>query len=76
MQAGAASLKESIFKVLDKMPEDKVAEVLDFALFVNSRKQPEKKNIVKRGSFEEFESLAGIVSLGGDAVIDCENYWD
>ena len=75
MQSHAA-LKESVVKVLEGLPTDDVAEVLDFALFIQSRKQKKGKVVLKVGSFENFKKLSGIVSLGGDAVVDSENYWD
>ena len=74
MQA-QVSLKESVIKVLDNLPEAEIAPVLEFALFIESKKQKAHQIVLKRGSFEEFEALSGIVSLGGDAVVDSENYF-
>ncbi|MCZ6680709.1 MAG: hypothetical protein O7E52_26060 [Candidatus Poribacteria bacterium] len=68
--------RESLFKVVEEMSDDQVAEVLDFARFIQSRTEKKGKVIVKTGSFENFKKLSGIVSLGGDAVVDSENYWD
>jgi hypothetical protein len=76
MAEAQVSLKESLIQTIDEMPADKIAEVLNFARFLNEKQAPAGQIVVKRGSFEEFEALAGIVSLGGDAVVDCENYWE
>jgi hypothetical protein len=37
MNAEGDRLKEATLKVLDELPQDRVAEVLDFALFVKQR---------------------------------------
>ena len=68
------ALKASIIKVIDEMTTDKISEVLDFALFLNSKKENGAGVELKLGSFESLKRLSGIVDLGGDAVVDSENY--
>ena len=83
MQEAQVSVKESLVKIIDEMPEDKIAEALDFALFLNSKKKKEETSLdsrrhieLKTGSIESLQRLAGIVDWEGDAVVDGENYWD
>ncbi len=74
------SLKESLIKVIDDIPEDKIASILDFALFMKSRPQSEKGSspciVIKEGSSKKLRALVGRFGLGGDAVADAENYWE
>ena len=73
------ALKESVIQILDEMPVAKVAEVLDFARFLKSKTQSKEETdlpIVKVGSFADLKSLIGKFDLEGDAVVDCEKYWE
>jgi hypothetical protein len=70
-----AELKASVIKVLNELPQDKVAEVLEFVLLIRSRIEKER-GIIKNGSSQTLKSLIGCLDLGGDAVADAENYWD
>jgi len=74
------SLKKSVIKVLDELSSEQLAAVLDFALFIKSKVQAEEKKTnlltVKTGSFADLKPLVGIFDLGGDAIVDCENYWE
>jgi hypothetical protein len=76
MPNAQVSLKTSLIKLIDEMPEARIAEVLDFALFLNTKEKKESGIELKLGSFESLKRLSGIVDLGGDAVIDSENYWE
>ena len=74
------SLKESLIEVINDMPNDKIASILDFALFMKSRLQSEEESsahiIIKEGSSKKLKALVGRFGLGGDAVADAENYWE
>jgi hypothetical protein len=67
------ALKDSVIKVLNELPPSEVAEVLDFARFVQAKNQKKRQAVLKTGSFDDLQPLVGMVALGGDAVVDCDN---
>ena len=76
----ATSLKEEVISVLDQLPADRLAEVLDFALFVKARAQrsTQYRTFVRPEAVprSDLMALKGIVSWGGDAVEDAERLYD
>lgn len=72
-------LKESVMEILDELPPDGIEAVLDFARFMKSKTQSKEETnlpIVKVGSFADLKPLIGKFDLEGDAVVDCEKYWE
>jgi hypothetical protein len=68
----AASLKNDVINVLDQLPQERLAEVLDFALFVKSRAQ---NNASQRTVAENVDALPGVVARSVDAVEDVERLY-
>ncbi len=70
--ATEVTLKESVVKVLDELPPEGIATVLDFALFMKSKthaKQSTSLPIVKTGSFAALKPLIGRFDLERNYVI-------
>lgn len=77
MRRNAVALREETIRVLDDLPQDKQAEVLDFALFLQKRAdQGETGFVVKAVPASTLDPLIGIMSIGGDALEDSERIWD
>lgn len=75
----AASVKEEVIRLLDDLPEERIAEVLDFTLFVKTRNrtsQLQREQLIRHVPAENLNALKGIVSWGGDAVEDAERLYD
>lgn len=75
----AMELKESVIKILDELPSERIAEVLDFAEFVKHRDRDANRTsrlIIRSAPISQIEELAGIVSWGGDALEDSESLYD
>ena len=68
----AASLKDDVINVLDQLPQERLAEVLDFALFVRSRARNSASQQVVAGN---ADALKGIVARSIDAVEDAERLY-
>jgi hypothetical protein len=80
MNAERDRLKEATLKVLDDLPQDRVAEVLDFALFVRQREEG-KSGMARDWSVPsvpatQLDGLVALVAWGGDAVVDTERLYD
>ncbi len=79
MQA-EVSVKESVIRILDELPPERISEVLDFALFIKERTKAEvrksQKPEVKAAPVESLKALAGLVALGGDAVEDADKCYE
>jgi hypothetical protein len=73
-------LKEAALKVLDELPRDRVAEVLDFALFVRQREEKQfggpRDHCVPSVPAAQLDGLVGLVAWGGDALTDTERVND
>ncbi len=80
MQAQNIDPKEAVIRVLDDLSDEQLAEVLDFALFLKQRQQTrtrdERRIEVKSVPASHLDPLVGIVSWGGDAVVDTERLYD
>jgi len=74
--------KEAIIRVLDELPSEGVAEVLDFALFLKQRLQAQlrlrqpQKLVVKTIPAAHLDALVGLVAWGGDALADTERLYE
>jgi hypothetical protein len=80
MRAERDRLKETTLGVLDQLPQDRVAEVLDFALFVKQRGGREvgapRDRIAPSAPAAHLDGLVGLVAWGGDALADTECLYD
>jgi len=63
----ATSLKEDVIDILDQLPDERLTEVLDFALFVKSRV---RKSVSQRVVDENVDTLPGVVANSVDAIED------
>lgn len=79
MEATKLATRETLLQILDELPVERQAEVLDFALFLKqrlaARKQRSSKLVAKGIPASRLMALAGIVSWGGDAVEDTERLY-
>lgn len=74
-------VKQAIVRTLDELRPDQVAEVWDFAAFLRGRARhefaPPKSPVQLRlVPIETLSALSGLISLGGDALIDSETVFD
>lgn len=75
MKVAVASLREAVIKVLEELPSERVAEVLDFAVFLRQRARAEHQELqpaVKAIPANHLDALTGLVAWGGDALADTE----
>ena len=79
MQATDASLKEAVIEVLNELPAKRIAEVLDFALFLKQRELGDlpmsQRVMVRTVSASHLRGLVGLVAWGGDALEDTERFF-
>ena len=64
------NLKEQLMRELDKLPSDKLVEVLDFVSFLRTRK------VIPSLPASSLDRLTGLVAWGGDALADTERLYD
>ena len=80
MEAPLPSIKDSLLEVLDSLPLDRQAEVLDFALYLRQKTAVEPKAasriVLRTVPASHLKSLLGLVAIGGDAVEDTERLYD
>lgn len=80
MSTVAESLKESVMKVLDELPEERIAEVLGFTLLIRERavvrSHQQHPIIVKTLPVYHLRKLSGFISTGGDASAETEALYD
>ena len=78
MLTKAPTLKEAVLEVLDELPEERIAEVLDFAVFLKMRKPNQGLPVYTLPTVpaSQLASLAGMVAWGGDAVADTERLYE
>jgi len=73
-------IREKITEILNELPVEKMAEVLDFATFVKERSQPPSGTVhrlmIKTVPAEQLRSLTGIVAWDGDALADTERLYE
>ena len=80
MSVNEVETKQKITKVLDELPAEKMAEILDFATFIKQRFQSPSRAVhriaIKTVPATRLRSLAGIVAWGGDAITDTERLYE
>lgn len=73
------ALRETVIGILDELPPEEVAELLDFALFLKqrsqSRERPQKLQL-KTLPAVHLDRLVGLVAWGGDALADTEGLYE
>ena len=70
-------LKEAVLEVLDELPEDRVSEVLDFAVFLKTHRPNQKPGVpLPTMPASRLAALAGTVTWGGDAITDAERLYE
>ena len=68
----ATSLKDDVISVIDQLPQERLAEVLDFALFVKSRAQD---NASQRTGAKSVATPNRAVAHSVDAIEDVERLY-
>jgi len=77
MLAEQLELKQAVIRVLDELSKERIAEVLDFALFLKTqRPMPSPDLELRTLPVSTLVSLTGLVDWGGDAVEDTEKLYD
>jgi len=73
-------IKEKIARMLDEIPAEKMVEILDFATFIREHSLPSTNlthpPVVKAVPAKRLRQLAGMVSWGGDAMMDTERLYE
>ncbi|MCC9079047.1 hypothetical protein FKZ61_023415 [Litorilinea aerophila] len=73
------SLRDQVIGVLDELPPEGMAELLDFALFLKQRLQVREalqRRQLKTASAAHLDGLIGLVAWGGDALADTEGLYE
>jgi hypothetical protein len=84
MTSSTWQIKTAVQRALDDLPAEKIAEVLDFALFLRARwtaqlqaMPPESTPLILHTlPASHLNRLTGLVAWGGDAVADAERLYD
>jgi hypothetical protein len=72
MATAGVNLKQQLMRELDELPTDKLIEVLDFVVFLRTRKVPFIPSIPA----SSLDRLTGLVAWGGNALADTERLYD
>ena len=72
MATAGVNLKQQLMRELDGLPPDKLMEVLDFVVFLRTRKVP----FIPSLPASSLDRLTGLVAWGGDALADTERLYD
>jgi len=75
-----STLKDAVLQALDDLPQERMAEVLDFALFLKTR-QKGRSGVASTLHLpsvpaSQLKPLVGLVAWGGDAVEDSERLYE
>ena len=86
MSVAEQEIKEKVIQVLDELSDEKIKEVLDFALFLQMRPsqkedgesavQPSPSVVSHPVPAAQLDALTGLVAWGGDAVVDTERLYE
>jgi hypothetical protein len=79
MKGIGSPLRETVNQVLDELPPEQIAEILDFALFLKHRTQPQgwpQKPQWRAIPATHLDGLVGLVAWGGDALADTEGLYE
>ena len=72
MATRGVDLKQKLLRELNELPSDKLLEVLDFVVFLKTRKVPAVPSLPA----SSLDRLSGLVAWGGDALADTERLYD
>ena len=72
MTTAGVNLKQQLMRELDELPPDKLVEVLDFIVFLRTRKVP----LIPSLPASSLDRLTGLVAWGGDALVDSGRLYD
>jgi len=72
MTTAGVNLKQQLMRELDELPPDKLVEVLDFIVFLRTRKVP----LIPSLPASSLDRLTGLVAWGGNALADTERLYD
>jgi len=72
MTTAGVNLKQQLMRELDELPPDKLVEVLDFIVFLRTRKVP----LIPSLPASSLDPLTCLVAWGGDALADTERLYD
>lgn len=77
MGVAELEIKERVLQELEKLPPEKLGEVLDFVVFLKNRTTREETHIpVRFLPASHLDGLVGLVAWGGDALADSERLYD
>jgi hypothetical protein len=76
MKTAGVKLKQRLMRELDELPPDKLMEILDFVVFLRTRKVQEDHSFVPSLPASTLDHLTGLVAWGGDALVDSERLYD
>jgi hypothetical protein len=72
--------RETLVKLLDDLPEEKIVELIDFASFIRDKLKYTspypRRTFVRAVPVEQLQLLAGSVAWGGDALADTERLYE
>jgi len=72
--------RETLDKLLDDLPVEKIVELIDFASYLKDRQQNSSSYsseiVVKSVPIENLKRLAGTVAWGGDAISETERLYE
>jgi hypothetical protein len=76
MTVAEQDMKQCVVQELEKLPLEKLGEVLDFAVFLKDRATWKETHIpVTFLPASHLDGLVGLVSWGGDALVDSEHLY-
>ncbi len=80
------NVKQAVMRALNELPREKVEEVLDFVLFLKTRKPKDSAQataaqeptglLLRTLPASSLDALTGLVAWGGDAVADAERLYE
>ncbi len=77
MGVAELDIKQRVVQELEKLPPERLGEVLDFVVFLRSHAALEKIHIpVRFLPASHLDELVGLVAWGGDALADSERLYD
>ncbi len=80
MSADVLTMKATVLQVLDELPAERLTEVLDFVLFLNTRRRENNVAVptlnLPTVPAAHLMPLSGLIAWGGDAVADAERLYD
>jgi len=77
MRVTEREMKQRVVQELEKLPTEKLGEVLDFVVFLRNRTTREETQFpVSFLPASHLDELVGVVAWGGDSLADSERLYD